>query len=152
MFQRVFRFFSPPFPALPQSARRAAVRNFFLLLDIFPVCIAVPFTGVLCPLATQPTFPPGNRRRRPCFFAQRTLPAFFPSVSTSEASRSCAWPLFLPMDKQTVQGLSAAFARISVLPCPAADSFGTGFISAVILYTTMHRIFNHTRCICSVLT
>ena len=49
--------FPLPHPALPQSARRAAVRSFFLLFDSFPVCIAAPLTGALCPLATQPAFP-----------------------------------------------------------------------------------------------
>ena len=135
---------------MPQGARRAAVRNFFLLLDIFPVCIAVPFTGVLCPLATQPTFPPGNRRRRPCFFAQRTPPAL-PVCKRPRSALIVRAGLSLLLDKQAAQRLSAVFARIPALPRPAADSFGIGFIAAVIPYATMHRIFDHARTICSIL-
>ena len=48
--------FPLPHPALPQNARRAAVRSLLLLFDIFPVCIAAPLTGALFPLAIQPAF------------------------------------------------------------------------------------------------
>ena len=64
----------------------------------------------------------------PLLFRIEVAPSFFLSVSVSEASRLCAWPLFLPMDKQTVQRLSAAFARILALPRPAAVTFWDGFL------------------------
>ena len=106
--------FPLPHPALPQSARRAAVRSSFLLPDSFPVCIAALLTGALCPLAAQPAFP-----HTPLFFAQRTPPALFPSVSVPEAFWQCVWLFSLLLVKQAAQRLPAAFARIprSPLPC-----------------------------------
>ena len=147
MFQRVFRFvFLSPHPAFPQSACRAAVRSFFLSFDIFPVCVAAPLTGVLCPLAMQSAFP-----HTPLFFAQRTPLCVFPICKRPRSVLAVCVVFSLLLVKQAAQRLPAAFACISALPCPPADSFGIGFIAAVIPYTTIHRIFNHIRLICSIL-
>ena len=147
MFQRVLPFlFSLPSPALLQSARRAAVRSSFLLLDSFPVCIAAPLTGALCPLAIQPAF-----LHTPFVFRTEDFPCVLPVCKRPKSTLFVRAAFSLLLDKQAAQRLSAAFACIPALPCPPADSFGIGFIAAVIPYTTIHRIFNHLRLICSIL-
>lgn len=87
----------------------------------------------------------------PLLFRIEVAPAFSLSVSVSETSRLCAWPLSLPMDKQTVQRLSAALARIPAFSLPCRCYVLGWLLAAVILHTTIHRTFNHTRTICSIL-
>lgn len=147
MFQRVFRFFSPPSPALPQSARRAAVRNFFLSLDIFPVCIIAPFTGVLCPLVTQPAF-----SHTALVFRAEDFPCVLPVCKCLRSVLIVCATLSLPLDKQTAQRLSAAFAHIPAFPLPCRCYVLGWLLAAAFPYTTTHRTFNHIRCICSILT
>ena len=109
--------FSLPSPALLQSARRAAVKNPSFLLDVFPVRLAAPLTGALCPLATQPAFP-----HTPLFFAQRTPLCVFPVCKRPGSILAVCVVFSLLLVKQAAQRLPAAFACISALPCPAAVS------------------------------
>lgn len=86
----------------------------------------------------------------PLLFRAEVAPAFSLSVSVSEASRLCAWPLSLPMDKQAAQRLSAAFARIPAFPRPAAVTFWDGFLlpsfctQRYIVYLIIHVLFDQS--------
>ena len=86
--------FPLPHPALPQSARRAAVRSSFLSFDSFPVCIAASLTGALCPLAIQPAF-----LHTPFVFRTEDFPCALPVCKRPEAFLLCVWLLSLLLVK-----------------------------------------------------
>ena len=78
--------FSLPSPACPQSARRAAVRGFSLLFDIFPICLAASLTDALSRSCGAVDIP--------AMQSQQTFPASAPSASTPEACQPCVQHLF----------------------------------------------------------
>ena len=81
--------FSLPSPACPYSARRAAVRGFSLLFDIFPVCLAASLTGALSRSCGAVDIP--------AMESQQTFPASAPSASAPEACQPCVQHLFLTL-------------------------------------------------------
>ena len=147
MFQRVFPFLFPlPSPALMQSARRAAVRSSFLMFDLFPSALQRP---------SQPLFALLRRswhsRIRPWFFAQRTPLCVFPVCKRLRSALFVCDNFPFSWTSKPHKGSQPPLRAFPALPYPAADSFGIGFIAAIIPYTTMHHIFNHICIICQIL-
>ena len=142
-----FFLFLPPHPVLPQNARRAAVRNSFLLFDIFfPSALQHPSQALFALLRRNRHF-----RIHFWFFAQRTSPAFFPSVSVPKSALFVCATVFLTLRQATrTEALSRLCVHFcSPLPCRC---FVLGWLLAVTVpHITIYRIFNHTRCICSIL-
>ena len=97
--------FSLPSPACPQSARRAAVRGFSLLFDIFPVCLAASLTDALSRSCGAVDIP--------AMQSQQTFPAPAPSASAPEAYQPCVQHLFLTLGQA---------ARTEALRCLCAHS------------------------------
>ena len=112
--------FSLPSPACPQRARRAAVRGFFLLFDIFPFALQRPSQALFRVPAVQSIFPPWNCNRRslrpPRLQAPRKrvspVCSIFPYSWTSRPHRGSQVPL----------------RAFPALPCPAIVSFWNGFL------------------------
>ena len=99
-----------PSPTLPQSARRTAVRGFFLLFDNLSVCLAASLTDALSRSCDAVDIP--------AMQSQQTFPASAPSASVPEACHPCVQHLSLLLDKPPAQRLSGAFARIPRSPLP----------------------------------
>ncbi len=99
-----------PSPTLPQSARRAAVRDFSLLFNNLPVYLAPSLTDALLRSCDAVDIP--------AMQSQQTFPASAPSASVPEACHPCVQHLSLLLDKPPAQRLSGAFARIPRSPLP----------------------------------
>ena len=115
--------FPLPHPALPQSARRAAVRSSFLLFDIFS-CLR-------CSTPHRRSLPSCGTAGISAYtfvFCTEDSPCALPVCKRPGSVLAVCVIFSLLLDKQPAQRLSAAFARISALPCPAADSFGTSLL------------------------
>ena len=97
--------FSLSSPAFPHSARRAAVRGFSLLFDIFPVCLAASLTDALSRSCGAVDIP--------AMQSQQTFPAPAPSASAPEACQPCVQHLFLTLGQA---------ARTEALRCLCAHS------------------------------
>ena len=97
--------FSLPSPALPQSARRTAVRGFSLLFGNFPVCLAAPLTDALSRSCGSVDIPAVQ--------SQQTFPASAPSASDPEVCQPCVQHLFLTLGQA---------ARTEALRCLCAHS------------------------------
>ena len=135
--------FSLPSPACPHSVRRAAVRGFSLLFDIFPVCLVASLTDALSRSCGAVDIP--------AMQSQQTFPAPAPSASAPEACQPCVQHLFLLLDKPPAQRLSGAFARIPRSPLPCRCFVLEWLLTVAVPHITIYRIFNHTRTICSIL-
>ena len=113
--------FSLPSPACPQSARRAAVRGFSLLFDIFPVCLAASLTDALSRSCGAVDIP--------AMQSQQTFPASAPSASTPEACQPCVQHLFpYSWTSRPHRGSQVPLRAFPALPCPAVVSFWNGFL------------------------
>ena len=135
--------FSLPSPACPHSARRAAVRGFSLLFDIFPVHLAASLTDALSRSCGAVDIP--------AMQSQQTFPAPAPSASAPEACQPCVQHLFLLLDKPPAQRLSGAFARIPRSPLPCRCFVLEWLLTVAVPHVTIYLIFNHTRIFCSIL-
>ena len=90
MFPFTFSLCFPLFsPALPQSARRAAVIGFSLLFDNLPVYHAASLTDALSRSCGAVDISPMQ--------SQQTFPASAPSASVPEACQPCVRHLFLTL-------------------------------------------------------
>ena len=125
--------FPLPHPALPQSARRAAVRSSFLLFDSFPVCLAAPLTGALCPLAIQPAF-----LHTPSVFRTEDFPCVLPVCKRPKSTLFVRAALFLALGQASrTEALSRLCVHFcSPLPC-------RGFVRDR-LYCCCHSVYNDT--------
>ena len=122
------------------------MRSSFLLFDIFPSALQRPSQPLFTLLRHSRHF-----RIHLCFSHRELSPCVLPvckhskSVLIVRVIFPCFWT------SSPYRGSQPPLRAFSALPCPAVDSFGIGFVAAVNLYTTMHRIFNHIRLICSIL-
>ena len=112
--------FSLSSPACPQSARRAAVRGFSLLFDIFPVCLAASLTDALSRSCGAVDIP--------AMELQQTFPAPAPSASAPEACQPCVQLFPYSWTSRPHRGSQVPLRAFPALPCPAVVSFWNGFL------------------------
>ena len=106
--------FSLPSPACPHSARRAAVRGFSLLFDIFPVCLVASLTDALSRSCGAVDIP--------AMQSQQTFPAPAPSASVPEACQPCVQLFPYSWTSRPHRGSQAPLRTFPALPFPAVVS------------------------------
>ena len=152
MFQRVFPFLlSLPSPALPQCARRAAVRSPFLLFNIFyRLHCSAPHRRSL-PSCDTADISARQSPQTPLLFRTEDSPCVLPVckyLRSVPIVRVASFPSHGHADR------TGALSRLCAHSCSPMPSrcFVLGWLLAVtVSHTTIHRIFNHIFLICSIL-